>query len=330
MRAVIQDRYGGPEALRLGELPDPVPAADELRLRVRAVSLNGSDRENLAGRPAYARWANGLRRPRDPVPGSDVAGVVDAVGSAVTEYAVGDELCGELAGYRGGLAELVCTRPTLLARKPEGLSFAEASTLPQAGGIARRATAHVRPGDRVLVNGAGGAGGVLVVALAKQAGAEVTAVDRREKADFLGEIGADHTIDHATEDWADRRDSFDLVVDLVATRSPFRVHRALRRGGRYAMVGGLARTLLGTAVAGPLVGRATGKKVGVLVVPQSRAELEAVIALVAQGAVVPRIDEVHPLHDAAAAFTRLAAGESRGKLVLEISEDGTPHRQERL
>ena len=241
MQAVIQDRYGGPDVVRLGELPEPVLADDEVLLRVRAVSLNGSDRENLAGRPAYARWSNGLRRPRNPVPGSDVAGVVAAVGSAVTEYAVGDELFGELAGYRGGLAELVCTRPKLLARKPEGLSFAEASTIPQAGGIARRATADVRPGDRVLVNGAGGAGGVFVVALAKHAGAEVTAVDRADKADFLREIGADRTIDFATEDWADERDSFDLIVDLVARRSPFRVHRALRRGGRYAMVGGHAQ-----------------------------------------------------------------------------------------
>ena len=152
-----------------------------------------------------------------------------------------------------------------------GLSFAEASTIPQAGGIARRATADVRPGDRVLVNGAGGAGGVFAVALAKHAGAEVTAVDRADKTDFLRELGADRTIDFATQDWADERDSFDLIVDLVARRSPFRVHRALRRGGRYAMVGGLARILLVTAVAGPLVGLATGKRVGVLVVPQSRA-----------------------------------------------------------
>ncbi len=320
MRAVIQDRYGPPDVLRLGELPEPVPADDEILLRVRAVSLNGSDRENLTGVPAYARWSNGMRRPKNRVPGSDVAGVVAAVGGGVTEYAVGDELFGELAGYRGGLADLVCTRPDLLARKPGGLSFAEASTIPQAGGIARRATADVRPGARVLVNGAGGAGGVFVVALAKHAGAEVTAVDRADKADFLRDIGADRTIDFAKEDWADERDSFDLVVDLVAHRSPFRVHRALRRGGRYAMVGGQARILLGTAIAGPLVGRASGRKVGVLVVPQSRTELEAVTALVAQGAVTPRIDRVYPLRDTPSAFARLTAGESRGKLVIEVSE----------
>lgn len=319
MQAVIQDRYSAPDVIRLGELPDPVPAADELLLRVRAVSLNGSDRENLAGRPAYARLTNGLRRPRNPVPGSDVAGVVEAVGRDVTEYAPGDELFGELAGYRGGLAELVRTRSRLLARKPERLSFVDAAAIPQAGGIARRATADVRPGDRVLVNGAGGAGGVFVVALAKHAGAHVTAVDRADKAGFLREVGADDTVDFATEDWADHRERYDLVVDLVADRSPLRVHRALRRGGRYAVVGGLARVLLGTAVAGPLVGRVVGKRVGVLVVPQSRAELEAVTGLVMQGVLAPRIDRVYPLAEAPAAFARLAAGESLGKLVVEVS-----------
>ncbi|HSF97834.1 MAG TPA: alcohol dehydrogenase catalytic domain-containing protein, partial [Ornithinibacter sp.] len=183
MQAVIQDRYGHPDVLRLGVLPEPVPADDQVLLHVRAVSLNGSDRENLAGCPAYARWSNGLRRPRHPVPGSDVAGVVAAVGRAVTEYVVGDELFGELAGYLGGLADL------------------------------------------------GRAGGVFVVALAEHAGAEVPAVDRADKADFLHEIGTDRTIDLATEDWADERGNFDLIVDLVAHRSPFRVHGALRRGG---------------------------------------------------------------------------------------------------
>jgi len=320
MRAVIQDRYGGPGVVELGELPVPVPAEDEVLLRVHAVSLNGSDRETLAGRPEYARWSNGLRRPRHPVPGSDVAGVVAAVGSAVTEYCVGDELFGELAGYRGGLAEFVCTRPRLLARKPGGLSFPEAATIPQAGCIALKATADVQPGDRVLVNGAGGAGGVFAVELAKHAGAEVTAVDRGEKRDFLRAIGADRTIDYTTDDWADQRDSFDLIVDLVASRSPLRVHRALRRGGRYAMVGGLARILLATAIGGPVVGRATGKQVGVLVVPQSRSDLETVTAYVVQGSLTPRIDEVYPLRDAPAAFARLAAGDSLGKLVLDVSE----------
>ncbi|MFI2101748.1 alcohol dehydrogenase catalytic domain-containing protein [Isoptericola sp. NPDC019693] len=136
MLAVIQDVYGPPDVVRVGELPDPTPSDDQVLLEIHACSLNGSDRENLVGRPFYSRVA-GLRRPRNPVPGSDVAGVVVATGSAVTGFAAGDEVFGELPGYRGGLAELVATSPTNLVRKPPALSFAEAAAIPQSGCIAR-------------------------------------------------------------------------------------------------------------------------------------------------------------------------------------------------
>jgi len=318
MRAVIQDRYGSADIVRVGDLPKPVPADDEVLVRIRAASLNGSDRENLVGSPFYARLG-GLWRPRNPVPGSDIAGVVAAVGRSVTEYASGDEVFGELAGYRGGLAEYVATAPKLLARKPPGLSFLEAAAIPQAGCIAYRATLGVRPGDRILVNGAGGAGGALVIGLAKHLGASVTAVDRADKADHLRRVGADDTIAFEHQDWADQRDRYDLIIDLVAHRPPYRVHRALRRGGTYLMVGGRARVLLATLVAGPPIGWAAKKRVKVLMVPQSRADLEAVTALVTEGAILPVIDRVHPLEEAPAAFARLAAEDHRGKLVIEVS-----------
>lgn len=318
MRAALQDRYGTSDVVHVGDLPDPVPADDQVLLRVEAVSLNGSDRENLSGSPFYSR-VGGLRRPRDPVPGSDVAGVVAAVGSVVTEYAPGDEVFGELAGYRGGLAELVATSPKLLARKPPGLSFTDAAAIPQAGSIAYRSTLGVQPGDRVLVNGAGGAGGAFVVGLAKHLGATVTAVDRADKADYLAGIGADDTIDFASEDWSEHRDRYDRIVDLVAHRSPYRVHRALRKGGSYLLLGGRTRILLAALTAGPVIRAATGKRVQVQVVPQSREDLEAVTALVTEGAVAPVIDRIYPLEKTPDAFARLAAGDNRGKIVIEVS-----------
>lgn len=317
MRAVLQDRYGGAEVVRVGDLPDPVPTDDEVLVRVRAASLNGSDRENLVGRPAYARLA-GIRRPRHPVPGSDVAGTIVAVGRSVSGYAVGDDVFGELAGYRGGLAEFVATSPRLLAHKPPELSFVRAAAIPQAGCIALRSTRGLRSGDRVLVNGAGGAGGALVIALAKHLGALVTAVDRADKAGHLLQVGADETIAFEHRDWADLRDRYDRVVDLVARRSPYRVHRALAAGGAYLMVGGRARVLLATLAAGPLVRLVTGKRVAVLAVPQSRADLTEITALVTDGAVAPAIDSVFRLEEAPAAFARLAAGDNLGKLVAEI------------
>ncbi|MFC3492609.1 NAD(P)-dependent alcohol dehydrogenase [Glycomyces rhizosphaerae] len=316
MRAVLQDRYGPAEVVRVGDVPEPVPADDEVLIRIRAASLNGSDRENLVGSPFYARLG-GLRRPRNPVPGSDIAGVVAAVGSAVTEFAVGDAVFGELAGYRGGLAEYVATAPRLLARKPTGLSFLDAAAIPQAGCIAFKSTRGIKSGDRVLVNGAGGAGGALVIGLAKHLGATVTAVDRADKAEHLLRVGADDTIAFEHEDWADQRGRYDRVVDLVGHRSPFRVHRALRPGGMYLMVGGHARVLLAMFAAGWSI-RKDGKRVRVLAVPQSRADLEEVTALLIDGEAVGVVDRVYPLEEAPAAFARLAAGDNLGKIVIEM------------
>lgn len=318
MKAVIQDRYGAADVVTVGDLPEPVPADDEILVRVRAASLNGSDRENLAGRPFYARL-RGLRRPRHPVPGSDIAGVVAAVGRAVTEYAPGDEVFGELAEYRGGLAEYVAASPRLLARKPPGMSFVDAAAIPQAGGIAFRATQGLRPGDRVLVNGAGGAGGVFLIGLAKHLGASVTAVDRADKADHLLRVGAEETIAYEDQDWADHRGRYDRVLDLVGHRSPYRVHRALRPGGTYLVVGGHTRILLATLVAGPTIRWTTGKRVRVLVVPQSRADVATVATLVADGAVGPVVDRIYPLAEAPAALARLAAGDTQGKVVIEVT-----------
>jgi NADPH:quinone reductase-like Zn-dependent oxidoreductase len=317
VRAVLQDVYGPPGVVRVADVPEPVPADDEVLLDVRAVSLNGSDRENLAGRPLYSRVA-GVRRPRNPVPGSDVAGVVVSAGPAVSGLVPGDEVFGELPGYRGGLAERVATSPRTLAVKPAGLSFVAAATVPQAGCIAWRALQGVTPGDHVLVNGAGGAGGAFVVGLARHLGAEVTAVDLGRKIDHLRRLGADHTVAADEEDWAAHRDRYDRVVDLVAHRAPWRVQRALRRGGRYLMVGGRSDLLLTMPTLGALIGRAHGRRVGVLVVPQSATPLPGLAALVASGAVDPAVDAVLPLEEAPEAFARLAAGRNLGKIVVAV------------
>ncbi|MGC5076395.1 NAD(P)-dependent alcohol dehydrogenase [Agrococcus sp. DT81.2] len=317
MRALIQDRYGPVDAVRLGERPVPRPGEGEVLVQVRAASLNGSDRENLAGRPAYARLG-GLRRPRHPVPGSDISGVVVALGSGVTALAVGDEVFGELRGYRGALAEHAVAAVDTLAPKPAALSFAQAAAIPQAGCIALRATAGLREGDRLLVNGAGGSGGAFVLALARRLGAHTIGADRRAKAEHMLRVGALETIDCDAHDRADDRGSYDRIVDLVGHRAPHRVHRALRPEGAYLLVGGQTRVLLATVIAGPLLGRVTGKRVRVLAVPQSRALLEEVAGILTADDVERAIERTYPFDDAPAALARLAAGETRGKLVVEM------------
>lgn len=200
-----------------------------------------SDWECLRGTPLYAR-IGGLRRPARRVLGSDIAGVVESVGAGVTRFRPGDAVYGDNLGLEGGFAEYALVPESALAPKPDALTFAEASTLPQAGAIALQGIAGAGPGDSVLINGAGGGSGSFAIQLAKRLGAHVTGVDNSEKLEFMRSVGADEVIDYREQDFT-RAGAYDLVLDLVAQRSVLAYHRALARGGRYRCVGGTTRTL---------------------------------------------------------------------------------------
>lgn len=317
MRAVVRDRYGPPDVLRVEEVPDPVPAAGQVLVRVVATSVNLSDVECLTGSPAYARLG-GLRRPSRRVLGSDVAGVVEAVGPGATTFAIGDEVYGDNLELLGGFAELVVAKESALAPKPRALGFVEASTLPQSGAIAHQGTALVGPGSRVLVNGAGGGTGPLAIQLAKAAGARVTAVDNAGKLDVMRAAGADEVVDYRAEDWT-RRGPFDHVLDLVAHRSVLAYRRALAPGGRYRCVGGSVRSLLRVVTAGTLVGVATGRSLGVLVVRQGPAHFAPVTERVLTGELRTFVDRVVPLEETAAALAHVLEGRARGKVVVRVA-----------
>ena len=223
----------------------PSPGAKQVLVKVAATSVNLSDWEGLRGVPMYAR-IGGLRAPRRRTLGSDIAGRVEAVGSGVTRFRPGDEVYGDNLGLMGGFAEYAVAPESALAHKPEALTFAEASTLPQAGAIALQGTAGVGPGQRMLINGAGGGTGSFAIQLAKRAGAHVIGVDNAGKLDFMRSLGADEVIDYRSQDFT-RLEPSDLVLDLVAHRSVFAYRRALARGGRYLCVGGSVRALLRVA-----------------------------------------------------------------------------------
>ena len=182
MKAVIYTNYGSPDVLKLTDLEKPKPKADQILIKIHAVSINGSDKENLAGVPLYAR-VGGLFKPRNQILGSDIAGTVEAIGESHTEFKVGDAVFGELPNYHGGFAEYVCTSTDTLALKPADLSFEKAAAIPQAGTIAYRGMmkeGQLKVGQKVLINGAGGSGGSFAIQLAKMQGAEVTGVDNAE------------------------------------------------------------------------------------------------------------------------------------------------------
>jgi len=321
MKAVVRRRYGGPEVLSLTDIPRPAPRGDQVLVRVWAASLNRSDWEGLTGKPLYARIA-GVFRPRRPVLGTDVAGVVEEVGPEHTAFKPGDEVFGEIAGQGGGFAEFVCGKATSLVRKPPGLTFEQAAALPQAAVIALRGIrdkGEARPGTHVLVNGAGGSAGALAVQLAKAAGAEVTGVDLGAKLDFVRSLGADHVIDYTREDFMRGGERYDLILDLVAHRSVFAYRRALRPGGRYFFVGGSAWLMLQLLVLGQLVGRRSGKRLQILIAAVRPADLERAAEMVLTGELTLHIDRTYALEQAPEALRALGAGEIRGKAVVVVA-----------
>jgi NADPH:quinone reductase-like Zn-dependent oxidoreductase len=318
MKAVVRTEYGPPDVVRVEEVPKPVPADDQVLIRVVAASINGSDREAVAGKPAYTR-IGGLRKPRYPILGSDIAGRVEMAGEKVRDLRVGDEVLGEMPGYHSGFAEYVCAPEATFVRKPPALSFAEAAAIPQAGAIALlgiRVKGQVRPGQKVLINGAGGAGGSFAIQLAKLHGAEVTAVDRGEKGEFLRSLGADHVVDCSREDFITRGEQYDLALDLIAHRSALAYARSLRPNGTYFVAGGALRALIGVLLLGPVIRGAMGKRVRVLVVPQDRNALRAVTQLCADRQIVPAIDRLYPVEQAPDALRYVCESRQRGKVVI--------------
>ena len=320
MKAIKYYEYGPPDVLTIEEVDKPTPNDDQILIKVHAVSINGSDREGLIGKPLYAR-IGGLRKPSAQILGSDIAGRVEAVGKNNTEFQVGDEVFGELPNYHGGFAEYVCTHGRTLAKKPTDMTFEEASAIPQAGVIAIRAIrdkGQVQPGQKVLMNGAGGSAGSFVIQLAKLHGAEVTAVDNTFKQEFMRSLGADHVIDYKKEDFTKKRNRYDLIIDVTAHRSVFAYARALEPNGTAFFVGGSVATLFQILLIGPLINRATGKNLKILMVPQNRKDLLAITELCQAGKVRIVIDRHFPLSETREALRYVSEGRAKGKVVITV------------
>ena len=317
MKAVVYDRYGPPEMLRIEDVSMPTPGPGQVLVRVAATSINLSDWETLLGTPAYSR-IGGLRTPRRRTLGSDIAGCVEAVGDGVTAFKPGDEVYGDNLSLKGGFAEYAVAPASVLAVKPAGLSFVEASTVPQAGPIALQGTTGARRGNRVLINGAGGGSGSFAIQLAKRLGAHVTGVDNAAKLAFMRSVGADAAVDYRDHDFTRTGQRYDLILDLVAHRSMFAYRRALTRGGRYRCVGGTTRALLRALTVGFVAGRATGRRMGVLAVKAGPAHFGPLTDLIVPGEVAIHIDRTFDLDDVPAALAHVGEGHALGKVVVTV------------
>jgi NADPH:quinone reductase-like Zn-dependent oxidoreductase len=321
LRAVVYDRYGPPEVLRIDDVPTPSPEPDQVLVEVVATSVNLTDWEGLVGRPLYAR-IGGLRSPARPILGSDIAGRVAGVGADVTGFAVGDEVYGDNLWRKGGFAEYAVAPADVLAAKPPELTFVEASTIPQSAAIALQGTAGVEAGQRVLINGAGGGSGSFAVQLAKRAGVHVTAVDNAAKLDFLTSLGADEVIDHRRRDFTRSGDRYDRILDLVAHRSALAYRRALAPGGRYQCVGGSIWSMLQVQTVGWLAARLTGRRMGILGVREGPDHFRPLAERCIAGEIHIHVDRTFGLDEVPAAVATVGEGRALGKVVVEVGRAG--------
>ena len=316
MRAVVYDRYGGTDVLRIEEAPTATPGPGQVLVEVVATSVNLSDWEGLRGTPFYAR-IGGLRTPRRRTLGSDIAGRVEAVGPGVTRFRPGDEVYGDNLALMGGFADYALAPEKALAHKPQTLSFVEASTIPQAGPIALQGTTEIGPGQRMLINGGGGGSGSFAIQLAKRAGAHVTSVDNACKLEHMRSVGADEVIDYRSQDWT-RLGPYDRVLDLVAHRSVFAFRRSLAPGGRYRCVGGSVPALLRVVTAGAILGRLNGRRIGLLVVKPGPTHFQPMADLCVSGDIRIHIDRTFGLEEVPQALAHVGEGRALGKVVVEV------------
>jgi NADPH:quinone reductase-like Zn-dependent oxidoreductase len=298
MRAVVQDRYGSAAVLRLGQVPRPTLAGRDVLVRVHAAGLNRGTWHLMTGRPYLLRLAFGIRAPRQPVPGLDLAGTVVAVGPEVGSFVPGDEVFGF---GRGTFAEYAVAREDRLATKPANLTFEQAAVVPTSAATALQvlAAGRVQPGDRVLVLGASGAVGAYAVQLAKAFGADVTGVASTPNLGLVKALGADHVVDYTVDDALDGSRRYHLIVDLAGNPPIGRLRRALVKGGRVVFAGGeegdrwtggMGRQLRGLALSLFVRERLVN-----LLAKQRSSDLEELVPLIESGAVVPGLDSVHPL-----------------------------------
>ncbi|MGB2826828.1 MAG: NAD(P)-dependent alcohol dehydrogenase, partial [Dehalococcoidales bacterium] len=267
MKAIVYERYGSPDVLELKEVEKPILKDNEVLVKVHAASVNDWDWGLLRGTPFVNRLLFGLLKPHK-ILGGDIAGRVEGVGRNVKQLQPGDEVFGDLSGCGfGGFAEYVCARENALVLKPASMTFEEAAAVPQAAILALRGLrdkGQIQPGQKVLINGAGGGAGTFAVQIAKSSGAEVTGVDSTRKLDIMRSIGADHVIDYTQEDFTKNGQRYDWILDFAAYHSIFDYKRALSPRGIYVMVGGSSARIFQVMFLGPLISMTTSKKMGVL------------------------------------------------------------------
>lgn len=323
MKAIVQDRYGSADVLEFRDIAEPIVGENDVLVRVYAAGCGPDVWHVMTGMPYMARPVIGLRRPKLAVRGWDLAGTVEAVGKNVSDFTVGDEVMGT---GDGSFAELVATQPDKLVPKPSNLTFDQAAAIPVSGTTALRAVrdeGSVQSGQRVLVIGAAGGVGSLVVQIAKALGAEVTGVSSTSKTDLVRSIGADEVIDYTRDDFTDGSRHWDLIVDTAGRRPLRQLRRALTPKGTLVVVGGdgggrWTGGFFRGILRGPLVSLFVGQRLRGLATKIQKEDLLTLVEMIEAGTITPVIDRTYPLIEAPDAVRHLEQGHAAGKIVITV------------
>lgn len=324
MKAIVYTRYGSPDVLQLKEVEKPRLEDHRLLIKVHAASVNALDWHSVRGTPFLVRLADGLRKPKDPRLGTDLAGRVVAVGDQVTQFQVGDEVFGRGPGT---FAEYACPRENAMVLKPANLSFEAAAATPVAALTALqglRDEGQIQSGQHVVIYGAGGGVGTFAVQIAKAFGAEVTAVCHTRNVEMVRSIGTDHVIDYTQQDFTRNGQRYDLILAVNGYQPIFAYRRALRPTGRFVLVGAsshLMPALLQTMLLGPVMSRSGRRKMGVVMMNLPQADLTLISDLLAARKITPVIDRRYPLDQVPEAIRYVEEGHAQGKVVITVDQN---------
>jgi NADPH:quinone reductase-like Zn-dependent oxidoreductase len=324
MKAVIQTKYGPPDVLQIQDIEKPTPVDNQVLIKVRAASVNAMDYRALRGRPYFIRLMGyGFLTPKKKLFGSDIAGRIETVGKNVTQFQPGDEVFGTA---RGGFSEYVCAREDRLAMKPTNISFEQAAATPVAALTALqslRDKGQIKPGQKVLIDGASGGVGTFAVQIAKFLGAELTAVCRTRNVDLVRSLGADHVIDSTKEDFTKDEERYDLILAANGYHSIFAYPRALSPKGTFVLAGGAISLFFQAMLLGPLISKIRSKKMIGFVAQLNPKDLNYMKDLLEAGKVVPVIDKRYTLGQAAEAVRYLEDVHAQGKVVVTLEDNPT-------
>ena len=325
MKAVVYTEYGSPDVLQFKEVEKPTPKDDEVLIKIHAAAITAGDVIVLKGEPFVTRFATGLQKPKNTIPGKEMAGRVEAVGGNVTQFQPGDEVFGDLsvAGW-GAFAEYVSVPENAIALKPANLTFEQAAAVPESAVVALqglRDKGKIQPGQKVLINGASGGVGSYAVQIAKSFGAEVTAVCSTRNMDMVRSIGADYVIDYTKEDFTQNGQQYDLILAANGYHPISDYRRALSPEGIYVATGGSMTQSLQATMIGPFISMTGSKKMGGMMVKPNQNDLVFMKELLEAGKVVPVIDRCYPLSEVAEAFHYIGEGHAQGKVVITVEQN---------